>query len=226
MHPADPTSDGTASTRPAASTKPRRSRTDTREALIRCGTELCSERGFQVTGIDEVLKRVGVPKGSFYHHFETKHHFGQAVIDNYANYFRRKLEKTLGDGSKPPLERLRSFVQEARQGMTKFKFQRGCLIGNMGQELGGLDEAFRAKLEVVLLSWQAATEVCLHDAVAQGQLAPTVDVRKMAAFFWIGWEGAILRSKLTRNTDPLDLFTDMFFALLERQDGTARSAAA
>lgn len=197
--------------------RPRRSRIDTREALIRCGTELCSERGFQVTGIDEVLKRTGVPKGSFYHYFETKRHFGQAVIDNYATYFRRKLDKTLGDTSQPPLQRLHNFVQEARHGMTRFKFQRGCLIGNMGQELGGLDESFRAQLELVLLSWQAATASCLRDAVAVGQLPASVDVEKMSAFFWIGWEGAILRSKLTRNTDPLDLFADLFFELLQRK---------
>jgi TetR/AcrR family transcriptional repressor of nem operon len=44
---------------------------DTRVLLIRLGTELCTERGFQVTGIDEVLKRAGVPKGSFYHFFAS-----------------------------------------------------------------------------------------------------------------------------------------------------------
>ena len=32
-------------------------RTDTRNALVWCGTELLTERGFQITGIDEVLKR-------------------------------------------------------------------------------------------------------------------------------------------------------------------------
>src|SRR5512141_1846407 len=53
-------------------------RGDTKRALVWCGTELLTERGFQVTGIDEVLKRVGVPKGSFYHFFANKHEFGEA----------------------------------------------------------------------------------------------------------------------------------------------------
>ena len=45
-------------------------RVDTRKDLVWCGTELLTERGFQITGIEEVLKRVGVPKGSFYHYFK------------------------------------------------------------------------------------------------------------------------------------------------------------
>lgn len=187
-----------------------------REALIRCGTELCTERGFQVTGIDEVLKRVGVPKGSFYYYFESKHHFGEAVIENYARYFQRKLDRILEDDSDSPLTRLRHFVAEAERGMAKFEFQRGCLIGNMGQELGGLDDKYRQLLEAVLLSWQRATAACLRASAARGEIACSdSEADRLAAFFWVGWEGAILRAKLTRNAEPLRLFGSLFFELLE-----------
>ncbi len=72
-----------------------RGRGDTRRALVWCGTELLTERGFQITGIDEVLKRVGVPKGSFYHFFANKHEFGEAVIQNYVEYYARKMSAHL-----------------------------------------------------------------------------------------------------------------------------------
>ncbi|MEM7865124.1 TetR family transcriptional regulator C-terminal domain-containing protein, partial [Morganella morganii] len=36
------------------------------------------------------------------------------------------------------------------------------------------------------------------------------DCRQMAAFFWTGWEGAVMRAKLTRNSEPLDLFITVF----------------
>ncbi len=45
---------------------------DTREALLRAGMEILTEQGFVATGIDTVLKRVQVPKGSFYHYFDSK----------------------------------------------------------------------------------------------------------------------------------------------------------
>ena len=37
---------------------------DTRELLLRAGLEVLTEKGFSATGIDEILGRAGVPKGS------------------------------------------------------------------------------------------------------------------------------------------------------------------
>ena len=92
-------------------------RGDTKRALVWCGTELLTERGFQVTGIDEVLKRVGVPKGSFYHFFANKHQFGEAVIQNYVEYYARKMARIFDDEGTSPLSRLRAFVEDAKRGM-------------------------------------------------------------------------------------------------------------
>jgi TetR/AcrR family transcriptional repressor of nem operon len=186
-------------------------RVDTRTALIRLGTEMCTERGFQVTGIDEVLKRVGVPKGSFYHFFASKREFGEAVIENYAEYFARKLDRVLSDSKRKPLDRLAAFTREAQQAVARYHFRRGCLVGNLGQELGALDDAFRHRLEAVLLSWQKRTARCLAEAVASGDLPAASDVDRLAEFFWIGWEGAILRAKLSRTTAPMEHFTAIFF---------------
>jgi len=47
-------------------------------------------------------------------------------------------------------------------------------------------------------------------------IAGDIDVEKMAAFFWIGWEGAVLRAKLERSAKPLDIFTQGFFTGLQR----------
>jgi TetR/AcrR family transcriptional repressor of nem operon len=185
-------------------------RTSTREMLVRCGTEIFTERGFQATGIDEIRLRVNVPKGSFYHFFSSKHEFGLAVIDNYAAYFERKLARSFDDTQLMPLERISAFANDAMRGMAKFNFQRGCLIGNLGQELGGLNDEFRDKLEAVLQAWQSRTASCLSDAVRTGQLSVSADCEALAEFFWIGWEGAILRAKLTRNNNPLERFLAHF----------------
>ena len=61
-------------------------RSSKRQDLVRYGTELLTEQGYQATGIDQVLKKVGVPKGSFYHFFKSKDEFGSAVIENYVDF--------------------------------------------------------------------------------------------------------------------------------------------
>jgi len=196
--------------------KVNRDNPDTRDALVRCGTEILTEQGFLSTGIDAVLSRVGVPKGSFYHYFQSKEDFGHAVLANYADYFARKLDRCLLDASRPPLARIAAFVEDAKAGMQRFDYRRGCLVGNLGQEVIQLPEAFRESLEAILLSWQQRLALCLEAAKAEGELAPDTDCERWAAFFWIGWEGAVLRARLVRGNAPLDCFIQGFLAGLPR----------
>lgn len=186
-------------------------RGDTRMALIWCGTELLTEKGFQSTGIDEILSKVGVPKGSFYYYFKSKQDFGVAVIENYVRFYAEKMSSIFDDMSHTPLQRLQVFVEDCKDGMTKYAFKRGCLIGNMGQELAGLNEQFRLLLEEVLISWENRLEQLFIEAIRLHQLNVHCDPRALAKFFWIGWEGAILRAKLNRSVEPLDQFAHTFF---------------
>jgi TetR/AcrR family transcriptional repressor of nem operon len=187
---------------------------ETRETLCRAGVAALTEKGFSATGIDEILKSVGVPKGSFYHFFASKEAYGSELITLYARYFVRKLDRFLLDESLTPLKRIEAFCEEAERGMQRFEFRRGCLVGNLGQEMGALPESFQAQLTDVLLDWQARFERCLEEAKAAGEIASNADCARWAAFFWIGWEGAVLRAKLERNGEPLRVFADMFLMSL------------
>ncbi|OCX17304.1 TetR/AcrR family transcriptional regulator [Pseudomonas graminis] len=189
---------------------------DTREALIRCGVEVLTEQGFMATGIDGILKRVGVPKGSFYHYFASKEVFGLAVLDSYAGYFARRLDRWLLDESLSPLERLAGFVQESKVNIARHDFRRGCLVGNMGQEVSVLPAGFREALEKVFLDWQARLTVCFKAAIAAGELPARTDCSELAAYFWIGWEGAVLRARLVQNEQPLNTFIIGFLRGLPR----------
>lgn len=189
---------------------------ETRERLLRAGVAALTEKGFTATGIDEILKWVGVPKGSFYHFFASKEAFGAELIALYAAYFARKLDRFFLDERLPALQRLAAFCQDAEQAMARFNFRRGCLVGNLGQEMNALPEAYRAQLIDVLLDWQARTERCLEAARLAGELPQDTDCARLAAFFWIGWEGAVLRAKLERQAQPLQTFSQLFLAMLRR----------
>ena len=186
-------------------------RGDTRSAIIWCGTELLTERGFQITGIDEILSIVGVPKGSFYYYFKSKREFGVAVVDNYVQFYAQKMALLFDNPQRTPLQRLQDFVDDGKLGMAKYDFKRGCLIGNMGQELAALNEEFRDRLEQVMQTWEARVTALFQLALERGEIAQSHDPESLSQFFWIGWEGAILRSKLTRSVAPLDHFSQIFF---------------
>ncbi|MBE9637520.1 TetR/AcrR family transcriptional regulator [Salipiger mangrovisoli] len=208
---------------PATADKPRRGRprgapdaSESRQKLIRAGLESLTERGYSAVGVDEILKAAGVPKGSFYHHFAGKADFGLALVAAYNAYFLDLLDRAFLDEGHKPLDRLRHFTAKAEDGMARHGFRRGCLVGNLGQEMGALPDDFRDALTGVLDDWQIRTARLLRAAQAQGQLSSDHDPEALAEVFWIGWEGAVLRAKLELRPEPLRRFADTFFRLIQR----------
>lgn len=197
---------------------PRQSRDnpDTRDALIRCGVAVLTEQGFIATGIDGVLKQVGVPKGSFYHYFDSKEAFGRAVMARYDAYFSAKLDRWLLDDDTPPLQRIEHFMQDARAGMARHKFRRGCLVGNLCQEVTILPASYRDQLQVILQGWEQRLARCLRLAAERGDIAPDADCPRLAELFWIGWEGAVQRARIVQSDAPMTLFGQEFLARLPR----------
>jgi TetR/AcrR family transcriptional repressor of nem operon len=197
--------------KPDAEVAPARRGDAKRQRLIDTGTELFTQKGFSSTGLDEIVQAAAVPKGSFYYYFGSKDAFAHAVIDNYARYFARKLDRTLGNAALSPLQRLRAFSQDATQGMQRFDFHRGCLVGNLGQELGGLEDHFRRRLLAVLDDWRDRVRGCIAEAQASGEVSTPLDAALLAQFFWSAWEGAVLCAKLERSTRALDNVATLFF---------------
>ncbi|MED5296439.1 MAG: TetR/AcrR family transcriptional regulator [Pseudomonadota bacterium] len=188
---------------------------DARAALIASGLETLTEHGYLGAGLEGILKRAGVPKGSFYHYFASKEAFGQAVMERYASYFAGKLERHLEDASQPPLARLLAFAEDAKAGMARHGYRRGCLVGNLGQEAAGLPSHYREWLIETLADWQQRLAACLEEARQRGDIAGDSDCMLLAEAFWIGWEGAIMRARLERGPRPIDVFTSHFLAGLQ-----------
>lgn len=184
--------------------------TGKRVELLRIGVAVLTEKGFHNTSIDELALAAGVPKGSFAYYFGSKDAYTIEVIETYGQYFVNKLDRILTDHRIKPTERLRAFTEEAAQGMGKFDFRRGCLVGSLAQELGALDDRIRAVLLDTLQTWQGRIRTCLDEAKAVGELAPDANTTELARLFWYTWEGAVLAAKLEKSRAPLDIVSESF----------------
>ncbi|MWJ28788.1 TetR family transcriptional regulator [Halomonas sp. ZH2S] len=188
--------------------------TATRDRLIEAGAELIAQHGYNATGINAVLKASGVPKGSFYHYFSSKEDFGLAVIVSFAEAYDEALAQLLEDTSVTPLERLQRYFAAGRADMLTCDHARGCLIGNLGQELAGQSDVFRDTLDKVFQRWEHRLVTCLNDAQAVGEIAADIDTHDLASFILAGWEGAILRAKTLKSVTPMQRFEDILFSQL------------
>jgi len=185
---------------------------DTKAEIIAKGTEMISLNGYNATGIDAVLKQVNVPKGSFYHYFGSKEDFGLAVIDRFAERYRQRLETFLDDVEVTPLNRIRNYLESGLARFAQNQCAKGCLIGNLGQELADQNERFRSRLDEIFQSWKVHFAACLREAQDLGELAQELDVNIIAGFILSGWEGAILRAKVMKSPQPMRDFIETLFA--------------
>jgi TetR/AcrR family transcriptional repressor of nem operon len=183
----------------------------TKLRLLDAGLTMLLEHGYNDLGIQALLEATGTPKGSFYHHFKDKEDFALQVVDRYMHEVHAGLDGCLGDTSRPPLERVRLFF-DATQEHYRDEGYMGCLLGGLGQELSGVSEVFRYKIEACLSEIVEQLTTCLEEAGKRGHIPPQTDTRRMASLLVDCWEGAALRSRLRREAAPLEAMLDFYFS--------------
>ena len=197
----------------------------TKDRLIQAGMAMLLERGYNHLGIQDVLVATSVPKGSFYHHFASKEDFALQVIDRYMVGVHAGLDACLGDHTRPPLQRIRAFFEATREAYRQEGFL-GCLLGGLGQELSGVSEVFRARIRACLGEIAGRLASCLEEAIARRELPPDTRAQPLADLLVDCWEGAALRTRLSRDPAPLQAMLDFYFAAMPPVARAARRAHA
>jgi TetR/AcrR family transcriptional repressor of nem operon len=182
----------------------------TKQRLLDAGWAMILEHGYHDLGIQALLAATGIPKGSFYHHFKDKEDFALEVIDQYMEQVHAGLDVCLRDKGRRPLERVRWFFELTQQSYRKEGYM-GCLLGGLGQELSGVSEVFRRKIEGCFSQIAKRIAVCLEEARQSGDIPAGSNTRRMASLLVDCWEGAALRSRLRGNSAPLTAMLDFYF---------------
>jgi TetR/AcrR family transcriptional repressor of nem operon len=182
-----------------------------RARIIEKGIPVIARGGFNATGLDAILKKASIPKGSFYYYFRSKEDFGLAVIDYCAAITDEQLTLALGNETGSPLKQLRAYFDSIIARQAKAQCRSGCLIGNLGQELAGQNEKYRQRLEEAFTRWEAHFVRCLAQAREKGEFKSAIPVNQLANSLLTSWEGAMLRAKVERSTGPLENFIQFFF---------------
>ncbi|MBU1001835.1 MAG: TetR/AcrR family transcriptional regulator [Proteobacteria bacterium] len=183
----------------------------TRERIIEVGARIIHHNGFNNTGIKEILDAAEVPKGSFYFYFKNKEDFGLQVVDYYVVYFGRMAMGILDETDGPPLVRFRLLHEKFRDFYQAQECSLGCPVGNLAQEMGDLNPAFRKRLSRAIDGMASMYCSVLTEAQQAGDIDPALDVREVSYFLVSSWHGALARMKVTKDIEPLDLFIRMAF---------------
>lgn len=162
----------------------------TREKILDAAYDLFYSHGYHATGLNAILERAGVQKGSLYHFFNSKKTLALAVIDEHISE-RFKAKYLPLQHSEKPLSTLLVFLSNPEN----FDLRRGCPLGKLVQELSNADEDFREALARVYGSYEGYIQQILDLAMQKGELR-SCDTAKLATFITSVIAGAIQRARL------------------------------
>jgi TetR/AcrR family transcriptional repressor of nem operon len=181
---------------------------NTREQIIQAALESLLAKSFNAVGVQDITEAAGVPKGSFYNHFESKEALGAEIVTRYGDRGREILAET----STPPLDRLRRHFERLIARFADAKFERGCMLGNFSAELSNQSDMIRDSLGAVYKRWTADIAAAIAEAQKTGAIKNKTKADEVAAYLLDSFEGALLRARVEKSRSPFDRFMDVAFS--------------
>ena len=194
-------------------------RIHSKDDILQAGLDLVLSRGFNATGVEAILKQAKVPKGSFYNFFSSKEEFSLGIIDKFVHARREVLYPIFSDKSIPPLERVKRSFETLIAIFEADDCSKGCLLGNLGQEMADQSENVRQRLEDALQGWSGAVSGLLLQAQMEKAIPEDLDAGMLAENLISSFEGALLRSKVKKSAEPLRDFIHLYFDKFLVQNG-------
>ncbi|ANA78605.1 TetR/AcrR family transcriptional regulator [Paenibacillus glucanolyticus] len=79
---------------------------DRKNEILDAVDELFGQKGFDGTSTNDILEKVGIARGTLYHHFKSKEDIMDALIDRYAVRLIDGAQEVAADKSIPIVERI------------------------------------------------------------------------------------------------------------------------
>ncbi|MDX6229733.1 MAG: TetR/AcrR family transcriptional regulator, transcriptional repressor for nem operon [Frankiales bacterium] len=181
-----------------------------RDKLVETAEEVFRRRGFNGASVQDITSAAGVPKGSFYSHFDSKQAMAAEIMARYAR--ATDVSDLVGDG--PALPRLRAHftAQAARTQATGSEF--GCLLGTFAADVPTTGDQVRAAVRDGLDRWTDAVAATISSGQDSGEITSLQPAGQLAAFLIDAFEGGALRAKVSGDLAAVAGHLDIAMAAL------------
>ncbi len=176
---------------------------DLRNKLLDQGVAIFMQRGYHGTGIQEIVDKVGIPKGSFYNYFKSKEDFGSKAIIHYSNEFKEFLSSVLETSRKDTLLGLNQFFDNLIDLFDEKDCRDGCLIGNFAAEISDSSNVGRETMSKCIGEWKDIIKEIMIRGQEKKVIRDDISAGEVADFLFNFLEGSLIRMKIEANTDPL-----------------------
>ncbi len=184
----------------------------TRQKLIDKGYELINTYGYHAISIDNIIKEVHLTKGAFYYHFENKHHFVEAIIEErvskeiHSAFIEPLSERgnpifILGDLLQDRLISDKSLNQNLGSPLINF-------IVDLSHEAN--DYELQLKLKEIMNEWKVALINFLYRGIDDGYLDRHINTEPVSEFIISSLEGVRTMKRITNDKSIFYNYIEQF----------------
>lgn len=183
-------------------------RPSVRQQLVDAALGAFQATGFNATSVQDLTDAAGVPKGSFYNHFDGKE---ALALEAMASYVRQHDLAVLRDRRLAPVERLKRHFRTRWKTVKEDGYRSGCFLGTLSSEISDSHETARTEFVRYFRLWSEALTEVIAEAQAAGAVSGSIDSAVLGRFVLNAWQGTVLRAKSHRGEEPFKDFLAVVF---------------
>jgi TetR/AcrR family transcriptional regulator, lmrAB and yxaGH operons repressor len=183
--------------------------TSARDQIIEATCELLELQGYHATGLNQIIKESGSPKGSLYYYFpggkeeltaEAINRVGQIVLQRIRNNLA-----AIDDAA----EAIRSFIENIAYNVEASGYKAGGPITTVALETAATNERLREECHRIYAGWQTA----FADKLRIGGMSDE-RAERLASVIIATLEGGIILCRTSRSPQPLRDIAQVMAALI------------
>lgn len=182
-----------------------------RDQILDTMCELLELQGYHATGLNQIIKESGSPKGSLYYYFpggkeeltaEALSRVGQVVL----NRIRQQL-----DAMESPSAAIRGLIVNIAHNVEASGYRAGGPITTVAMETASISDRLREECHRIYTGWQSAFTHKLRMTGCTDEAAEALAGGILAAI-----EGGIILCRTSRSQQPLLQVANMMGLLIEQ----------
>lgn len=181
-----------------------------REKIIEATCRLMEVQGYHATGLNQILRESGTPKGSLYHYFpEGKEELAETAIMRRAELVENRIRESL-EGVDDPADAVRNFIREVAQLVADSDYTQGGPLTTLALEVAGFSDRLTGACEEAYQTWQRA----FADKIAE-KIHSRSEVNRLAHMIICSIEGGIVLCRTERDSAPLEDVAEELHTLIK-----------
>ncbi len=175
----------------------------TRDQIIATTCDLLESQGYHATGLNQIVKESGSPKGSLYYHFPGgKEELALAAVTHVGNMVLQRIRENLAL-IENPAEAITAFIKNVAFHVEMSDFRAGGPITTIAMETASTSPTLRGECQRIYSGWQAVFADKLNAAGL-----PQARAERMAVMIIAALEGGVILCRTGQSRAPLEQVAD------------------